>query len=287
MDWSRLKFREKAALAVLAGVFFFGLYWRIVREPVAKKVTSYKAQILKSQAQLKGLMSKEPQDKQVADKIQSLEEEDKLLSNQIELLENQIPSRFNMAQLVGEFTRLAKEIKLDSVKQRIAKEQGYSKIFLEVKFFSTYLNAIKYIAAIESISPFLRVEEMEILEPKEKKIEIGGSSVRLLVSCLLSDNPEGGALKGAQTPDNLPGQRDILASNARPVELLPESQFSLEGITFDLKNSSAIINGDVFQVNSTVGGYKVKKILSDSVILSDGTVDHVLSLKGSQAEFKK
>ncbi len=287
MDWGKLKSREKLAFVALVGVVVTGVYWRLVQEPMAKQVVSYKAQIRKSQKQLKDLVTKEPQDVEISGKIQVLEEEDARLSDQIGSLEKQIPSRFNMSQLVGEFARLAKEIKLDSVKQRITKEQGYSRIFLEVKFYSTYLNAIKYIAAVESISPFLRVEEMEILEPKGKTIELGGSPVRLLVSCLLSDNPEGSVLKATQKLDPQAGQRDILASNARPAAALDESKFTLEGITFDAKNPTAIINGDVFQTNSEVGGYKVKKILSDSVVLSDGIEDHLLSLKGNQTELKK
>ncbi len=286
LNWSKLKSREKAAFVSLVGVVLFGVYWRLVHEPATKQIASYKTQIRKAQTQLKDLATKEPQDKEVAGKIRILEEEDKKMSDEIETLEKKIPSRFNVVQLVGEFTRLAKEIKLESVKQRIAKEQGYSRIFLEVKFYSTYLNAIQYIASIESISPFLRVEEMEILEPKGKTLELGGSPVRLLVSCLLSDNPEGGVIK-ASPVSRVSGSRDILASTARPAEALNESKFSLEGITYDPKNPSAIINGDVFQVNSEVGGYKVKKILSDSVILSDGIEDHILSLKNNEPTVKR
>ena len=282
-----MKSREKAVIAALAGVVFFGIYWRAVHEPVAKQTATYKTQIKKSQAQLKDLMSKEPQDKEVAEKIQALEEDNDRLSGQIGTLEKKIPSRFNMAQLVGEFTRLSKEIKLDSVKQRIAKDQGYSRIFLEVKFYSTYLNAIKYVAAVESISPFLRVEEMEILEPKGKTIELGGSPVRLLVSCLLSDNPEGGTLKAVEPSTDASGQRDILVSSARPAEALADAKFQLEGITFDPKNPTAIINGDVFQTGSKVGGFTIKKILSDGVVLSDGVQDHLLGLKSDETESKK
>ena len=286
MDFSKLRSREKIVFAALAAIVLFGVYWRLIQEPVAKRTASYKTQIKKSQAQLKDLTSKEPQDKEIAQKIASLEEESGGLSEQIGKLEKEIPSRFNMAQLVGEFTRLAKEVKLDSVKQRITKDQGYSRIFLEVKFYSTYLDAIQYVAAVESISPFLRVEEMEILEPKGKTIELGGSPVRLLVSCLLSDNPEGGVLKAAESSKAAPG-RDILASGSRPSEVLEDSKFTLEGITFDQKNPTAIINGDVFKTNSEVGGFKVKKILSSSVILSDGVRDLMLNLKSNETELKK
>ena len=287
MDFSKLKSREKTVFLALAGVLFFGIYWRAVQEPVAKKTAAYRTQIKKSQAQLKDLMSKEPQDKEVAEKIDSLSEDNARLSEQIGTLEKKIPSRFNMSKLVGEFTRLANDVKLDSVKQRITKDQGYSRIFLEVKFYSTYLNAIKYVAAVESISPFLRVEEMEILEPKGKTIELGGSPVRLLVSCLLSDNPEGGPLVAVEGTGNATSQRDILVSSARPAAALEDANFQLEGITFDPKNPTAIINGDVFMTNAKVAGFTIKKILSDGVVLSDGVQDHLLKLKGNETELKK
>src|SRR3989338_1303926 len=171
MEWSRLKPREKAAIAALAAFILFGVYAKMVQEPLAKKIAGYQSQIKKSQAQLADLRTKTPQDSEIADKIQGLESEEARLSEQIDSLEKKIPSRFNMARMVGEFTRLAKEVKLESVKQKIVKDQGYSHIVLEVKFYATYLNAIKYLASVESISPFLKVEEMEILEPKGKTLE--------------------------------------------------------------------------------------------------------------------
>jgi hypothetical protein len=274
-------FKQKTMLVGLVMVFFFGLYWRVIGEPALKKSMFHKAQILKSRGQLKSLASDRPQEEQVAEKVQWLEQENQGLLDQMKRLENQIPSRFHMAQWVGEFTRLAKEIKLDSFKQWITREEGYSKIFLEAKFFATYLNTIKYMAAIESISPFLQVEEMEIFEPKGKTVELGVSSVKLVVVCLLSDNPEQGILAAAKAEGEWLLKRDILTSIAKPKEALLEAQFSLEGITFDPKNSTAIINGDVFQANAEVGGYKIKQISSSSVILSDGVVDHVLNLKGA------
>ena len=60
---------------------------------------------------------------------------------------------------------------------------------------------------------------------------------------------------------------------------MQDSKFALEGITFNERNPSAIINGDVYVAGSELAGYKVKKILADSVVLSDGVEDHLLSLK--------
>ena len=154
-----------------------------------------------------------------------------------------------------------------------------------MKFYSAYQDAVKYLASLESLSPFLKVEEMEILEPKGKSVELGGSPVRLLVSCLLSDNPEGGALKA--TSPSVSVKRDILSSTSRPLQMLQESKFDLEGITFDPKNPTAIINGDVYAVGSDLEGYTVKEIRRDSVVLFDGINDHLIDLKTRETGKKK
>jgi hypothetical protein len=241
-------------------------------------VAEYKSQTRRSEAQLRDLETKQPQDMELAMKIRGLEEGEAKLTQDIEELEKMVPSRLYTAQLVGELTRLAQEVKLESIKQRVVKEQTYSRIILEVKFYSTYLDAVSYLASVESISPFIKVEEMEILEPAGKATELGGAPVKLVISCLLTDSASVAILK-ASPVQNLNVKRDILASSARPAETLSDSKFNLEGITFDLHNPTAIINGDVFQVNSELGGYKVKQILADSVVLNDGVEDHMLSLR--------
>ena len=217
----------------------------------------------------------------ISKKIKDLEAEEVTLSKAILDLEKKMPSQFNTSQLVGEVTGLAKEVKLESVKQRIVKEQTYSRIILEIRFYSTYLDAIKYVAAIEAISPFLRVDELEILEPVGKTVELGGAPVKLVVSCLLGDSISEKLEPGKAGDISL--KRDILSSSSKPVEMLGDAKFVLEGITFDSRNPTAIVNGDVYATGSQLGPYKVKKIFSDSVVLTDGVEDHVLSLKPVEA----
>jgi len=278
VEWSQLKSRERKAVILFAAAAFFGLYMKFVNEPVSKKVAGYRSQIERSEAQLRDLETKQPQDTELVIKIKGIIQEETKLSEEIEGLEKMVPSRLHTSQLVGELTRLAKEVKLESIKQKITKEQTYSRIFLEVKFYSTYLDAVTYLASIESISPFIRVEEMEILEPAGKTVELGGAPVRLVVSCLLTNSASTPSLKASNVPA-LSVKRDILTSSSKLTEALSDSKFTLEGITFDQQNPTAIINGDVFQVNSELGGYKIKKILADSVVLNDGVEDHLLNLK--------
>jgi hypothetical protein len=282
MEWSRLKPRERTAILVLGACVFFGVYVRFIDRPVARKVAVYKKQIQNSEMQLKDLQTKLPQDAVISSKIGEIEEANAKLGEQIAELEEKMPSQFNTSQLVGALTALAREVKLESVKQRIAKEQAYSRMFLEVKFYSTYLDAVKYVADVEAISPFMRVEEMEILEPVGKTIELGGAPVKLVVSCLLGDSSPTGQLKPGQ-PAKVDLKRDILASSAKPAEELSDAKFLLEGITYDPRNPTAIVNGDVYQTGSELGPYKVKQILMDSVVLTDGVEDHILSLRPAEA----
>jgi len=267
---------------ILAAAAVFGLYMRFIERPTARIIDGYKAQIRNSQMQLKDLETKKPQDMQVSGNIGDLEASQKKLSDDIAKYEEQMPSQFNTSQLVGQITNLAKEVKLESVKQRIAKEQAYLRIFLEIKFYSTYPDAIRFMAAVEAISPFMHVEEFEILEPPTgKAVDLGGAPVRMTVSCLLGDGSPDKLLKSETVP-TLDLKRDILASSSKPTEELSDTKFMLEGITFDSRNPTAIVNGDVYATGSKLGPYTVKKILSDSVVLSDGVNDHILSLRPTE-----
>ncbi len=267
---------------VLGAAVLFGMYMRFIERPASKVVAGYKSQIRNSQMQLKDLETKKPQDAQISLNVEELGAKQKALSEEITKLEEQMPSQFNTSQLIGHVTNLAKEVRLESVKQRVVKDQSYLRIFLEIKFYSNYPDAIRYIAAVEAISPFIRVEEMEILEPPTgKAVELGGAPVKLTVSCLLGDTSPDKQLKPG-TPAKLDLKRDILSSASKPTEELSDAKFTLEGITFDARNPTAIVNGDVYATGAKLGPYTVKKILSDSVILSDGVEDHTLSLRPTE-----
>ena len=148
---------------------------------------------------------------------------------------------------------------------------------IEVNLSANYPDVIYYISRVESISPFLKVEEMDINEAKAKTSEEGGAPARLVVSSLLGDSAPDSFLK-ADEAEPAPVKRDILISKTKPVEHLNDKDFKLEGITFNSNTPTAIINGDVFRVDQEIKGFKVKKILPDSVVLTDGFSDHVLQL---------
>ncbi len=266
-------------MAVLAAAVVFSMYMKIVHQPISDKTAFYRTQIRKAEAQLKDLSGKTPSVTREEEKIQVLQEETDRLEEKISGLEKKLPSKSNTSQLIGEITRLARDTKLESVKQKISQEEGYSRIFLEIKFNASYIATIQYLSAVETISPFLRVEEMEISEPKGKEADAGGSVVHMVISCLLGEGLNDQALRAAEKTELVKVKRDILLSSAKPAPVLKESEFKLEGITYDAEKPTAIISGDVFRVNSEVCGFKIKKILADGIVLTDGAQDRLVNLK--------
>src|SRR5262245_24275899 len=117
MEWSQLKQREKTALLLLGAAAFFGIYMRMIVQPISRQVTAFKSQKRNSEIQLKDLEAKNPQNTIISANIRKLEEEELELTEAIGILEKKMPSQFDTSQLVGEATRLAREVKLESVKQ--------------------------------------------------------------------------------------------------------------------------------------------------------------------------
>ena len=278
MNFKKLKPREKLIASGLAIVVVFSLYFKIIHEPFAKQVQSSKIKIKRAESQLNELKIKYPPVSIQQQKIKSLSLECDRLAEEISLIEKKLPSGRETSQLIGEFTRLAREAKLMSIRQKTAADGGYNRIYIEVKLNTSYPNAINYIGKVESISPFIRVEEVDINESTGKTIEEGGSPVRIVFSSLLGDSSIFEVLKASDQMEIPAVKRDILVSTAKPLVTLSEKEFKLEGVTYDETSPTAIVNGDVVRIDSEIKGYKVKKINESSIVLTNDIQDFVIKL---------
>lgn len=278
MDFSKWTLRRKLAAAAVVLAAAALVYVKVVHEPFSRKADSYRSRLKKYEAQLIDLQTKFPPVEQQRRKIEALKSECEKLLQQIAEVEAKLPPKKETSQLIGEFTRLAKEARLLSIRQKTVIKDGYNKIFIEIKLAAAYPDAIAYIARLETISPFLRVEEVDINESKGKSFEEGGAPVRVVVSSILGEAPLEQAIRADDTAKTPDVKRDILTSSAKPMANLSEKDFRLEGITFTEESATAIINGEVFRVDSEIKGLRVKKIMPGSVVLTDGMEDHLLTL---------
>lgn len=279
MDLSTLTLKQKVMAATGIAVAALIVYGQVIHAPVSRKVHGYQQRVKKYDAQLADLKAKFPPVDSQKEKIAALEVDYQKLLEKIKEVESKMPPKRETSQLIGEFTRLAKELKLVSLRQKTVVQDGFTKIFIEIKLAASYGEAITYIARLESISPFLRVEEVDINETKGKTFEEGGAPVKIVISSILGDAPQDVTLKADDAVKSPEVTRDILASSAKPLATLNEKDFRIEGITFQDDFATAIINGEVYRVGSEIKGYTVKKITRDTVILTDGTEDHLLILK--------
>lgn len=271
--------RRKLLITVLVAAAAFSVYSRLIAAPIQKKTADFGKQIQKAETQLRDLNEKLPPVGELAARVAKLEGEAKSFNDEIAAIEKKLPSRAYTSRFIAQVTELAKEVKIESVKQRIEKEEVYSRLYLEIQFTSSYSAAVRYVAAVESITPYLKVEQMTITEPKAKAETVsGGSPMKLVVSCLLGDSTSETELKPKGAPPQYKDVRDLLGSKAKPALALRESEFHIEGITYNASNPTAIINGDVYRVGSEIAGYRVTAIAPDSVILSDGTDEHILNV---------
>ncbi|MBU4343175.1 MAG: type 4a pilus biogenesis protein PilO [Candidatus Omnitrophica bacterium] len=279
IDFKKLKFREKILLIGLMAAVGFGVYAQTIHKPLSRKIAQFKFQIEKSQSRLDEMGVKFPQIDRQKQNIQSLNAECENLLSEIDKIEKKLPSKRNTSHLLGEFTRMAKDVRLTSIRQKMEVGDEYSRIFIELKFNALYKEAINYIKNIESVSPFLSIEELDISEPNAKKVD-PDIPVRIVVSSLLGEELFAEKLKVKEMEKAIQVTRDIFISKARPADdMVRKTELKLEGITFRRESPTAIINSDVVKVGSKIGNLTVKQVLPDAVVLSDGVEDHVLSIE--------
>ena len=125
---------------------------------------------------------------------------------------------------------------------------------------------------IESISPFLVVEELKISESKSKKGR-RGTLVHLIISSLLGDIPTAQKIEAEETGETIEISRNIFVSDTQQVYEAPKLDFRLEGISYNPAGPTAIINGEVKRKGSQVQDFTIKDILIDKVVLTDGFQD--------------
>ncbi|MFH1503862.1 MAG: type 4a pilus biogenesis protein PilO [Candidatus Omnitrophota bacterium] len=278
IDFGKLKTREKILVVGLTMVVGFGLYIQLIHKPFSKKVTRYQFQIKKFESRIKDLKANFPQIKKQEQDIESLKLQSEELLKEIGRIEKSLPAQKNVSQLLGEFAHSAKDIKLISIRQKLELGEEYSRIFIELKFDGSYKESISYIKEIESISPFLIIEELNISQLKGKKTKKEPCG-RMVVSTLLGKVSFVEQFKAKEAESTIQINRDIFVSEARPVSTISKIELKLEGITYGSKGSTAIINGGVMKVGSEIGNYKVKQILSDTVLLASGAEEYVLSIE--------
>ena len=278
LNFKKLTTRQKVLIIGLALAVGVSIYIQLIYKPTSRRIRTYRFQLLKTKGRLEELESKLPDLRKQKDNIDFLKIEFKKVEDQIEEMEGTLPGRGQTTQLLAELTRQANDLDIDltSIRQKIDRYEDYSRLFVELKFNAAYRDTLNYIRRLEAISPYLIVEEIDISEPK--KIE-ETTAVRLALLTLLGEVYVPESFKAPAEGPPVEAGRDIFISSRSPVSKIRTSELKLMGITWRGERSTAIINNEVVRIGDKVGNLKVKQILLESVILTDGLEDFVVSIE--------
>jgi len=274
-NYTKLRAREKIFLVLLILAITISISYQLFFKHLGKGIRNRKMQIKKQSSRLADLKERFPKVDEQRQHLESLQIESDNLFDEISKIEVKLPNKRNTFQLVGELGRLAKGFSISSLRKKEEVGDEYSKIYIELKFSAPYSNIISYMKSLESISPFLVIEELEISEPRPKAKE-KGVPVRLVVSSLLGEVSLSENLRAKDISEPAGKLRDVFISRAKPASRVRKTDLRLEGITYDVQNATAIINTDVVRIGSEVGDMRVKSINPDSVILTNGFEERIL-----------
>lgn len=274
----KMKPRERALVLALTAAVLSGMYVQAVYAPMKRKIDADKFQIKKLTARLEDFTMKLPDIGKQESNVAALKKRSEELSGEIDDISGSLPDKKSVSALVAELTRLAAGLDLTSVEQELDEGGEYSRLFVEIEFLAPYGQIIRYIRDICSISPFIKIEEMQI-EERTGKVGKSGISAHIVVSSLLGERPFTGVLKAADEAKPMERVRDIFASRARPTSAIRKGDMVLEGITHGQYGATAIINDEVVRVGSKIGDVEVVGIRPDAVVLNDGTAEFELKVE--------
>ncbi len=270
--------REKIFVIALSSILIISIYYNLFYKPLSRNTKNFVFQSERLKTRLEELKGRYPELYEKEARVKELNAGCEKLLKEIVDLENKLPSKSSTSALIGEFTRLAKDVKIESIRQKIDEGEEYSRIFIELRFDAPYKRTVHYLRGVETISPFLVVEELEIAEPSRRKKK-KATFARIVVSSLLGDVPFSEQLKAKEIDETSLEFRDIFVSKARPAVLDKKLDVKLEGITYNAVSPTAILDGEVVREDSAVKGFTVKKILPETVVLTDGIQDYVLNVE--------
>jgi len=282
-QYKKLKTREKILAVLFITAIACILYHRLLYKPLTKEAATYEFQVQKLNGRLDELKAQFPALEEQRESIRKAESESERVTEEIIAIDKTIPSGGDASRLISEITRQASGFELSSVQQKMDEGNLYSRIYIELEFNTSFDNAVNFIKRVEGVSPFLKIEEISISEPTAKS-KGRGLATSMLLSCLLREDTE---IRWAPEKETDEAEaievRNIFASMAKPAVIDKKKKrkvdLELEGITYTAWSPTAIINDDVVRVGMYVGGYQVKEIGPNTVILTDGTEEITLMME--------
>ena len=285
-DWyGKLKSNEQRFLLALVLVLAVSFYFTLFLKPALNDIKRLKKQREENQNQLGMLKSQLPSVIKKKQETETMQQDLKDLKLKIFDIESQLIGSSQEQQLLTEVIKNAQglEIDLESVKEDIKEEKdGFIRVYIVLKLASNYKKVVNYIKRIESISPFVKVEEMILAQSKNEPLSM--VEAVLTLSSLLSSESKNQSPLFLSVKKSAVNIGDLKRSPFTPrfvTEKTKRKNLKLTGITYrnNEAGSTAIINGTIAKIGDQIEGVKIENILSNSVIIDNGVEKEILKLE--------
>lgn len=288
VNWyKKLNSGERRLFFIFTFILLSTFYYTLFLKPALDEVNNIQKQEEANKNQLEVLKSQYPNAAQTKKEIEAMKNNQAALKKKIAGIESKLIGVSQEQQLLTELIKRAQEIPLDleSVKEDIKEDKdGFARAYIDLKFASNFKKVVTYLKKIESISPFLKIEKMELEQSKKEPLSVIEASVSLsAILSLNSVNPSAFSLID-KAKEAIPGNLDLQPSPFTPKVILEKARdknYKVTGITYrkDAGGSTAIINGKIVRKGDKLDEAKVENILPASVIIDNGTEKETLQLE--------
>jgi len=285
--FKQLKPKEKRMLAVLAVVVMGVMYYNLLLKPNFAKIAGLNTQIDDARARAKAFNGSKAQGGALAKELEDINARIKAVKAQIADTEAKLLGASDVPRLLSQLINCAQGLGINfaSVTQKEQPDKsGFSRQLVDVKFDATYAQMLNYLCKIESISDVVKVDEANIMRPKEGSGDVISADITL--SALLSNSAQArgqvNACGATVAGRELAVSRDPFAPLVKPQEKpAKKPNFKLIGITFNDAggDSTVIINDTVLKKGEKVEGWIVKAISVDSVVLEGDGLTETLKVE--------
>ncbi len=277
--------RNRRRVIILGAVILCWVYFSVFLKPGINRVSELKKQSRQARKQLDSLVGQFPDPQKARAQLKDFNKELIDIKTRTKQIEGGLLSASSAPALLKELIKDAQGKKIDfqTVKQTIEPDKsGFSKLSIELEFDATYRDMLIYLAAIEGVSNFVKIEGIDLVQSKSDPANL--VSVSLKLSALLSPGSQGGgglSLSAGQEPRAIELKRSPLTPSIKIGRAKEMKGIKITGITYRKAAgaSSAIINDTVVKEGDEIEGYKVVSISPESVVISDGSESETLTVE--------
>lgn len=281
--FNQLEKQQRTLVLLFIAAVLFSFYYNAIYKVQSSALRKTKAELQNLNNRLTKIKSQIPDIQREKESLEVAKRALGSLKTQLSSLELQLPTYARIPQLLGELVNQAQGYSIDFVSIRPKTSKGkkeYAQLIIELKFNAAYSEFANYLNRLESLSQFLRATDIAMEEMKGGLM--GASEVTLTLSTLLGEveATKIGEIQEPQLVSSLPIERNPFFSKFRPdQEGAKKEELQLSGIIAKGGQPTVIINNEVYRVGDMVGNKKVKEILPNMAILTDGKESTVLTLE--------